>query len=80
MATGDAYFNCENKETDINQAFRKMIYDDGNGNPVLNINPNGSTLAPFFKCDKSNVTIDQVLRLLIVKDENNLPVFNIAKT
>lgn len=80
MAAGDHYFDCSNKKISLSAAFRLMIYDDGKGNPVININTNGSTLQPYFNCNnkRSNISDDQLLRLLIVKDENDMPVFNIA--
>lgn len=77
MATGDPYFNCNNSQIDTEQVFRKLIYDDGNGNPVVKT---GSTsLQPYFNCERRNQTLDQVLRSLIVQDENGDPALNITE-
>lgn len=78
MPVGDPYFTCDNNEQSFEQAFRNMIYDDGNGNPVINLNTAGSSLDPFFTCDNNNISLSQLLRLLTVQDVNGNPVFNIA--
>lgn len=77
MAVGDPYFYCEENQG-LEQAFRDMIYNDGLGNPVININPNGSLLEPYFNCGNNQLTYEELLRMLIVKDANGNPVFNIA--
>lgn len=77
MAAGDPYFDCDTKKT-LSQAFRQMIYDDGEGNPIINIDPNGTTLEPFFNCNERKILSDeQVLRMCVVQDINGNPVFNV---
>jgi len=78
MATGDPFFTCDNESLSVEQAFRQMVYNDGSGNPVLNINPEGSSLDPFFTCDNQHLSFDQLMRLLIVQDDDGNPVINIA--
>ena len=80
MAVGDSYFDCNNNILSLPQVIKDMIYDDGEGNPVININPEGSTLEPFFTCENKEISIEQILRDLIVQDENGNPVFNIAQS
>ena len=78
MPVLDPYFTCDNKNISFEQAFRMMIYDDGNGNPVINLNPLGSVLDPYFTCDNENISFEQLLKLLTVQDSNGNPVLNIA--
>ena len=77
MAAGEPFFNCDNNHLTLMQTFRKMIYDDGQGKPVL-ILSGSTTLQNWFDCreERKGVTTQQILKKLIVKDAEGNPAFN----
>jgi len=78
MAAGDPYFDCDNQNLPFEAALRGMIYNDGNGNPVINLSQDGSTLEPWFTCENSTMSTAEVLRRLVVQDTYGNPVLNVA--
>ncbi len=76
MATGDNYFSCDPK-LGTEQVIRDMIYDDGEGNPVLHTNPSGTSLEKYFNCNERKcLSLEQVFRMMILSDENESPYLN----
>lgn len=78
MAAGDKYIACENKELSLDQLIRSMIYDDGEGNPVLHTDPAGTALENYFTCDESrkHLSTEQVFRDMILEDDDGEPYLN----
>lgn len=80
MALGDNWFDCSDaKAISLEDAVRKMIYDDGSGNPVWTTNTS-TTLTNWFDCSDSrkNVSTEQVLKLMIIEDANGDPQWNVS--
>lgn len=76
MAAGDNYFNCD-PNLGTEQVLRDMIYDDGEGNPVLHTDPAGTALEPFFNCDERKaLSTEQVFRMMILEDAGGNPYLN----
>lgn len=81
MATGDKWFDCENKDVSLEQAARLLFYDDGNGNPVLHTNQAGTSLQPFFTCNRSqSINFESALRDAIRIDANGKPYLQTDET
>lgn len=79
MAAGDKWFDCSDPKHILTteQTLRKLIYDDGNGNPVLHTDPDGTALQPFDFCDDSKkLTMEQVFRMMILEDADGNPYLN----
>lgn len=79
MAAGDNWINCEDSRKNLSpdELFRLLIYDDGEGNPVLHTNTEGTELEPYFNCDtRQNLGIAQVFRDLILEDADGKPYLN----
>lgn len=76
MAQGDNYFNCDDKQ-ELEAVVRDMIYDDGNGNPVLHTDPSGTSLTKWFDCDEHKAeSLEQVFRQMILQDADGNPYLN----
>lgn len=76
MAAGDNFFQCD-PNLGTEQVLRDMIYDDGNGNPVLHTDPAGTSLDPYFNCDERKALgIEQVFRDMILEDADGKPYLN----
>lgn len=74
MAQGDNFLDCK---LTTDQVFRAMIYDDGNGNPVLHTDPDGTDLEPFFNCaERKNLSTEQVFRMMVLEDADGNPYLN----
>jgi YD repeat-containing protein len=77
MAAGDKWLDCSGqKNISLDQAIRKMIYRDAEGNPVLHTDPAGTALEPYFTCDNTGESTEQVLRALILQDADGNPYLN----
>lgn len=78
MAQGDKWFNCTNQRKTLSdeQILKLITYNDGNGNPVLHTDPNGTALDPFFTCENKGLSLDSALRDMILEDANGKPYLN----